>query len=317
MERCGIAVAGTILVDKLYEIDYYPREGELVGINGISLSAGGLVPNDSVDIKKLDPTIPVYAIGKIGRDAEGEFAAGLMARHGVDISHLTVSETEKTGFTDVMSVVGGQRSFFTFSGANSTFGYDDIPWDSLNAKIFHLGYLLLLDRVDAGDGVRILQRARDMGMITSVDMISGSAEKYASVLPCLPYVDYLIVNETEAARIVGMPEDTEIKVLAEKLRTLGVKNVIIHTPAGAVITSPDGYLEMPSFKLPDGYIRGTTGAGDAFCSGALIGIYRGEGRAQILKYATLAAAASLRSVDATGGVEGLDLLAETLGKQLS
>jgi hypothetical protein len=37
-ERTGIAVAGTLLVDKLYEIDAYPAAGELTKIKSISLA---------------------------------------------------------------------------------------------------------------------------------------------------------------------------------------------------------------------------------------------------------------------------------------
>ena len=40
---------------------------------------------------------------------------------------------------------------------------------------------------------------------------------------------------------------------------------------------------LASYQLPLGYIKGTTGAGDAFCAGALLGIYKGEADEEILK----------------------------------
>ncbi|MBQ9805099.1 MAG: hypothetical protein IJW49_01125 [Clostridia bacterium] len=62
--------------------------------------------------------------------------------------------------------------------------------------------------------------------------------------------------------------------------------------------------------MPKGYIQGTTGAGDAFCSGALVGIYYGKADEEILNIARMAAAASLRTVDATSGLCSLDELYE-------
>ena len=53
MDRRGIAVAGSILVDKLYEISASPASGELTKIRNISYAVGGCVPNVAIDIKKM------------------------------------------------------------------------------------------------------------------------------------------------------------------------------------------------------------------------------------------------------------------------
>ncbi len=305
--RVGIAVAGTVLVDKLYEIEAYPNPGELTKIREISLAVGGLVPNDSVDLKVIAPELPIYALGRIGRDAEGQFAMDYMEKSGVDISCLSLSSEDKTGFTDVMSVTGGQRTFFTYVGANASFGEEDIPWEDVPCRMLHLGYFLLLDRIDGGDGLKILKKAKDLGIVTSIDLVSENSDRYACVIPCLPYVDNLIVNELEAGKLCGMePREDNLPLLAKTLLSLGVRErVIIHTPKEAVCASARGIVTLSSHLLPDGFIRGTTGAGDAFCSGALIGIYYGMSEEEILELARTAAAASLRSVDATSGMVSL------------
>ncbi|MBR4761968.1 MAG: carbohydrate kinase family protein, partial [Clostridia bacterium] len=51
-----------------------------------------------------------------------------------------------------------------------------------------------------------------------------------------------------------------------------------------------------------GYIKGTTGAGDAFCAGALFGINCGLKDKEILDYGTACAAMALSTKDATGGL---------------
>ena len=52
-ERNGIAVAGTILLDKINEISAYPQCGELTKIQNVSFAVGGCVPNVAIDLKKI------------------------------------------------------------------------------------------------------------------------------------------------------------------------------------------------------------------------------------------------------------------------
>ena len=157
--KSGIAVAGTILVDKLNEIAAYPASGELTKILSVSRAVGGAVPNVGIDVKRVDPSIPVVAVGKIGKDSEGDFLVDTLEENGVDAS-LLVRGDKPTSFTDVMSIVGGQRTFFTFPGACAEFGIDDVDFDKLDVKMLHLGYFLLLDKVDGGDGEKILKAAQ-------------------------------------------------------------------------------------------------------------------------------------------------------------
>ena len=311
----GIAVAGSIIHDKLYGTRAYPSLGELTQIISIDNAVGGLVPNDSIDLKKLSPSLPVYALGRIGNDDSGKYVSGTMEKNGVDVSGIKVVDTVGTGFTDVMSIVGGQRTFFTYSGANGEFCFDDIPWDTLTADMLHLGYFLLLETVDGGDGLKILTEATKRGIKTSIDLVSEHSDRYKCVLPTLPFVDNLIINEVEAGALAELePTDENLVKIADKLLSLGVRErVIIHSPKIGLVKTRESLTTLPSYQLPDGFIKGTTGAGDAFCSGALLGIYEGISDLEILEYASLAAIASLRAVDATGAREEMAVLKDKLG----
>ena len=46
----------------------------------------------------------------------------------VDIENISVGE-DKTSFTEVMSIVGGQRTFFTYPGASADFGLSDMNFE--------------------------------------------------------------------------------------------------------------------------------------------------------------------------------------------
>ena len=302
-KNTGIAVAGTVLVDKLNEISAYPASGELTKILSVSRAVGGAVPNVGIDIKRVDPSITVKAVGKIGNDSEGDFLVSALAENGVDTSLLVRGE-KPTSFTDVMSIVGGQRTFFTFPGACADFGYEDVEFENLDVKMLHLGYFLLLDKVDGGDGERILKRAKEMGIKTSIDLVSENSDRYHIVKSCLKYVDNVIINELEAGMIAGIePKRENLESIARAIKNMGVsERVIIHMPETGVCLSDNGFFELPSWELPKGFIKGKTGAGDAFCAGALIGIYRGLDEMGILTLASKAATASLSAPDSIGGM---------------
>lgn len=302
-QKTGIAVAGTVLVDKLNEISAYPASGELTKILLVSRAVGGCVPNVGIDIKRVDPTVPVVAVGKIGNDGDGDFVKAVLSENGVDTAGLVCGELP-TSFTDVMSIVGGQRTFFTYPGACEDFGVDDVNFEDLNVKMLHLGYFLLLDKVDNGDGEKILKKAQEMGIKTSIDLVSENSDRYHIVKDCLKYTDNVIINELEAGMIAGIePKHENLEKIARAIKDMGVsERVIIHMPETGVCLSDNGFFELPSWELPKGFIKGKTGAGDAFCAGALIGIYRGLDEMGILTLASKAATVSLSAPDSIGGM---------------
>jgi len=303
-ERTGIAVAGSVIVDKINEIKAYPEIGQLAQISRVETAVGGCVPNVALDLKRICPELDVHAIGKVGDDENGAYAIGVMKKGGVDVSGIAVSDTDNTSFTDVMSIKSGQRTFFNYPGTAADFGYGDIDFENLNARILHLGYFLLLEKVDQGDGLRILKKAKELGILTSIDLVSENTDRYSLVLPCLPYTDYLIINEMEAGKLTGLePVDDNLEAIARQLQKMGVREkVVIHKPEYAVCLSGEDYTLVPSYSLPDGYIKGTTGAGDAFCAGTLLGIYKGWQDKEILEFASACAVMALGSADATSGL---------------
>ena len=101
-----------------------------------------------------------------------------------------------------MPPVGGR--FFHQRGANAFLKAGHFDFAEVRAKIFHLGYLLLLDGLDAPDAEfgtaagRVFDQATRAGCKTSMDVVSEDGDRFAGVvLPTLPHVDYCILNEFE------------------------------------------------------------------------------------------------------------------------
>lgn len=300
----SIAIAGTILVDKINVIDVYPEKGKLVDILSVSKAVGGCVPNVAIDIKRLDKDFRVVGIGKVGKDSEGDFVISTLKENGVEVDGIKFGNA--TSFSEVMSVKGGERTFFVYAGDNSTFGVQDIDFDSLNVDMFHLGYFLLLDKVDSGEGVEILKKLQAKGIKTSIDLVSKDGGDYKIVRPALKYTDNIIINEIEAKGISGLETD-DLFEISKALKELGVKErVIIHRPEYAVCLSNSGYTVVPSFELPKGFIQGSTGAGDAFCAGCLLGIAKGFSDKEILELSSCSAVCNLSKANSIDGMTSIE-----------
>ena len=125
---------------------------------------------------------------------------------GVNTALIRRTSDQPTSYTDVMTVAStGRRTFFHQRGANTLFDVDSIRLGASDAKIFHLGYLLLLDKLDqpgADFGTRaaeLLDTASKLGFITSVDVVSEESDRFTRVvLPTLPFLDIIFLNEFEA-----------------------------------------------------------------------------------------------------------------------
>ena len=88
---------------------------------------------------------------------------------------------------------------------------------------------------------------------------------------------------------------------------LGVKEqVVVHSPEVSVSVDRAGaFAAVPSLDLPDGWIAGSVGAGDAFCAGMLYSIMKGLPAEEGLRLASCAAACNLAAPDSVSGARPL------------
>lgn len=322
-DRNGILGAGNWIVDHVKVIDAWPSQDTLANIISDYRGTGGSPCNVLVDLAKLGADFPLIGAGIIGQDEPGDWILEACKKCGIDTALIRRTNDQPTSYTDVMTVEStGRRTFFHQRGANTLFDVDSIPLDACSAKIFHLGYLLLLDRLDqpcarfGTKAAELLQKASELGFINSVDVVSEESDRFARVvIPALPFLDIIFFNEFEAGQALSVKirRDDEIVVpvllnAAKTLLTAGVRRwVIIHFPEGALAVSPDGQqLFQPSLNVPPSQIAGAVGAGDAFAAGLLLGYHNSRPMEVCLVYGVCAAAASLRHPSTSGSVEHID-----------
>lgn len=332
MERRGITAAGNFIIDHVKVVDLWPDEGMLSIISEEKRANGGCAYNVLKDLAILKTGLPLYGIGLISNDEDGKFIMEDMSKHGIDSSMMRFSKDARTSYTDVMTVKDtGNRTFFHHKGTSRCFSIDHIDFSAIKTDMFHIGYILLLDTLDGPDPeygtqmARVLKTAKDKGLRTSVDVVSESSYRFNKiVLPVLKYTDYLILNEIEAGRTTGyeIREKTgglDYMNLKKTLKTLmdsGESELVcIHFPEGAYAVKKGAEPHfVPSHSCPEGFIKSTVGAGDAFCGGMLYGIHEGWELDRSMRFANAMAAACLTGMTTSDGMKSMEETSKIMGE---
>lgn len=319
--RNGILAGGNFITDYVKLIDAWPEQDTLASIRSETMSNGGGPYNILKDLAAMVPHLPLEACGLVGEDANGDWILLDCRSAGIDVGQIHRTSKANTSYTDAMTVATtGRRTFFHQRGANALLSPEHFDFSKSNARIFMLGFLMLLDSLDAIDedgdtgAAKVLRKAREAGMITAVDCVSEPDAKFKQVvLAALAEADLLFLNEYEIGQVIGRKVPAEraaMEQAALELASLAKRDdtrVIVHAVNGAVVAKREGSIAVhPSVALPETEIAGATGAGDAFASGFLLGVHEGLDSSECLRYAVCAAAMSLSHPTPSGGMRPLE-----------
>ncbi len=319
--RRGLLAAGNWIIDHVKTLDAWPEQDGLVDILAQETGNGGGPYNVLKDLAKLRAPFPLSGLGLVGDDADGRAIRADCAAHGIDTARLQTTTAASTSYTDVMTVSDtGRRTFFHARAANALLGPAHFEFAGCDARWFYLGYLLLLDTLDAIDPATgapraraVLRAARDAGLLTALDCVSAVSERFrATAAPVLPEVDVLFANDYEAEHLTGLSlgrgatlDRVTVERAARALLDLGVRrHAILHFPEGACAASRDSgaIVWQPSVNVPPGLVAGAAGAGDAFAAGCLFALHEERPLAEALRLGVCAAATSLLHPTCSGGV---------------
>jgi len=320
-----IVCAGHWVLDHIKIINAWPKKFEQCHILNETISGGGAPLNVALDLANLCNTKTIYGMGCIGTDAYSEHITDLCYSHNINMEYLRQIPAEPTSYTDVMVDNNTrERTLFHYGGANRHFTPELVPINELvarNVSLFYLGHLLVIKALDASDqqygsvAARLLDRVQQANISTVVDIATDNTERYGQVvIPCLPYIDHLVINELEAWHITGIQTRKGENLIWEgviqaayELIKMGVnQNAVIHMPEGSycLTAQNNGYIAS-ALSIPKAYFQSTCGAGDAFCSGFITGLDLRWSLPDIIELAHATAAACITSKDNSDGIRGL------------
>ena len=301
-EQMDVLSLGIFVADMLGKpIDHFPEKGKLVLFDELEIHTGGCANNTAIALARLG--VSVGAMGKIGNDRFGDLILHTLAENQVDTAGIQRDVNVNTSFTFVAIASDGERSFCHYIGANGELSEDDLNWDIIKtAKILHVAGALVMPRFDGQPMANVLQKAKTLGITTSLDTAWDATGKWLETLePCLPFVDIFLPSLTEAQHLTGKSEVREISTF---LRNYGMSTIGLKMgERGSYVSTPEEELFVPAYPVN---IVDATGAGDAYVAGFLTGTVKGWDLKTTAELASATGAACVTAIGTTAGIQNLE-----------
>ena len=290
----GIVVIGTVFVDiKGFPEDIYLPNGRNAG--RIEYVHGGVGRNVVEDIANLElrPTF----VGTIDTTSMGKDVVDKLARHKVNVDYVKaipdgmgtwLALFEHNG--DVAGQISKRADTYLVMPVLEQYG-DEIVKDC-DSIIFELDM-----HKDVVKKIFELVAKHHKRVYALVSNMSIALERR----DFLQKLDCFICNEQEAGMLFlddyteASPEELS-HILAEKVKVANIPAMIVTMGGkGAVYADKHGDKGMvPARKVA---VKDTTGAGDAFCAGAMSGLTYGKSLKESVQIGTILASSVITSTD--------------------
>ncbi len=287
-------------------VPYIPEGQGVLLLDEIRITVAGTAAGTAVDLAKLGAE--VYAMGAIGEDGLGDFVVNTMQSYGIHTEGLVRKKGVQTSATMLPIRPNGERPALHVIGANGELSYEDINFDIIaQADFLHMGGATLLPKLDGQPMADVLKFAKEHGLTTTFDQVLVKKPNLIDIYsPCLPYVDYFMPGFEEAQVICGLTNRLDvIKFFLDR----GAKHTVFKMGGqGSSIAwyNSHGTLEeirLPVFKVP---VVDSTGCGDAYCAGFIIGLSLGWDLEKAGLLGTACAALVITGLGSDAGIVNLE-----------
>ena len=193
---------GSLNIDYTYSVEQFVRGGETRQASAMKIYEGGKGLNQAIALSRAG--LDAYMAGAVGKD--GQFLLDFLCASKVSTQFVKVESGISTGHAIIQNDAQGDNCILLFGGANRCIGEEHIRAVFEN---FGAGdWLLLQNEINNLD--LIIRLAREKGM--TIVLNPSPMEDNILSLP-LDCVDYLMVNEIEAAQILGHEGEGEALAL--------------------------------------------------------------------------------------------------------
>lgn len=278
-----ILVLGSINIDFVSFLPRYPRPGETIVSNDFAIFQGGKGANQAIALAKLE--VPTIMMGKMGKDPLKDLVLSSLVDSGVNISGISLSQEKSSGSASIWVNNEGQNSIAIFPGANEEV---DNYFVINNERLFHdATYFLAQFEVPIESVFVALKIAKKNKLKTVIDpspVVEIKENKFWSL------IDYILPNEIE------LKELTHTNSLLDGIHFLkdkGIKEVVVKLgEKGAGYERDNKLIILPS--IVHDIIIDTTGAGDCFAAGFILGLMQGKEIKKAIMMGNLVASYSIQ-----------------------
>jgi len=268
---CGSCVADILV--RPVRLDVAWGEGTLTVVDPIEPATGGIVCNSGIAMARL--AMNVAALGCVGNDHWASMIRSRLADERIDARRLVTHPTAATTTAVVLIDSGGRRSFAFCPGATEQL-HAALFLENLDlfaqSRMALIGYYSLLPNLEH-DLPEVLAAIRDRGCRTALDS-AGSGGRMEPLDRILPHLDVYVPSHAEAAHQTG---ETDPRAILEVYRRCGATGLLgVKLGCDGALLSPAAgeYVQIEPVPPPAPVVD-TTGAGDCFYAGLLVGLLKG------------------------------------------
>jgi sugar/nucleoside kinase (ribokinase family) len=260
---------------------------------GIEVS-GGSAANTAAGVASLGGAAAF--IGKVRDDALGEIFVHDLRSTGVTFTTPPDTSGPPTARCLILVTPDAERTMGTYLGVGAELAPADVDEALVaSARITYVeGYLVGVGSAEAAldAAVDAAHRAGRRVALTLSDP-SWVALQHDAFTALVPKADILLGNEAEAVELTGEPTlEAALGALTKRCPVVA----LTRGPAGAVASDGNGAVSVPA--EPVTAVEDTTGAGDLFAAGFLLGLARDRPLADCLRLGALAAAEVISHIGA-------------------
>jgi len=290
--RPRVTVLGSLNMDISVTVPRLPEPGATVLGSAARFTPGGKGANQAVAAARLGARVRMA--GCVGDDDFGRRLLAALREEGVDHRDVRVTADAPTGLAMISVDHAGENMITVAPGANH-----EVAGEQVAAAAGH------------DDGILVICAEIPVPAIKSALTRAGRCILNLAPVPEPPPgaaaivaagVDWLVVNETEAAAVLGRPVSglAEAGRAAAALITAGARHAVVTAGAhGAALAGPDAVAAIAAFRVD---AVDTVGAGDAFVGALAVALAAGIPAAEAVRAAAAAGATAATRPGAQAGM---------------
>jgi len=305
--RPQLTVLGSLNMDISVTVPRLPGPGATVVGSAARFTPGGKGANQAVAAARLGAAVRM--VGCLGDDEFGRQLLAALRTEGVNVGALRVVPGVPTGLAMISVDQAGENLITVAPGANHQVGPADVAAAESNRDI-----LVISAEIPAPAIIEALAQAGPC-ILNLAPAPETPAAANALVAAAGTDLDWLVVNESEAAAVLGRPVDglADAAQAATELTARGPRHAVVtagaHDAALASADDPDGAVTIEGFRVP---VIDTVGAGDTFVGALAVALAAGIPAPEATRAAAAAGAAAVTRHGAqTAMPRPADILAAT------
>ncbi|OUM61510.1 hypothetical protein PIROE2DRAFT_12462 [Piromyces sp. E2] len=268
---------GSLNIDYVYNVPHFVSGGETLASTSLNIYSGGKGLNQSIALSKAG--LEVYHAGAIGND--GMFLLDELKNSNVNIQHVRILDDIKTGHAIIQKNDKGNNCILLYGGANQRITKSQID-ETL--AFFSKGDVLIIQN-EINELSYLVEQAKKHELIVTLN----PSPMDENLIQLLPNIDYLILNEIEAAQFLDNQNDLDPELMIKELnkKIPSAKIILTIGEKGSLYSDTKVFLKQEAEKV---HAVDTTAAGDTFTGFFLSGIFSGQSPEWSMKFATKASA---------------------------